>query len=288
MTSDLVPVQFRLAGALLRHHREAARWTLEEAAGELGCDTSKISRIETGHRRPKPGEMHVLLAAYGVTDRERQAIAALTETARAGWWGEYRGLLPGAMVDHAMLESIADDVMIYEPQALPAFLQAGRYAAAVTAADPSLQTEEERRLAVLLAARRAASVRDQEHAAFTVVIGEAVLRQQVGGEAMLSQLSQLSQLAGEAGGLSAPVALQVIPFTAGAHPAIGAGPVSIMRFRHVTGIGAIYQGWSADAISVVRQAELTGAVRRFETLRDAALSPEGSLQLIREVITAWR
>ena len=286
MIGDLAPVQFRLAGALLRHHREAARWTLEEAAAELGCDKSKISRIETGHRRPVPGEMHDLLAAYGVTDRERQAIAVLTETARAGWWSEYRGLLPGAMVDHALLESIAGDVMVYEPQALPTFLQTYRYAAAVTAADPSLPTDEERRLAVLLAARRAASVRDQQHAAFTVVIGEAVLMQQVGGsEAMLDQLSQL---AGDGWELPAPATLQVTPFTAGAHPAIGAGPMSIMRFRDVTGIGAIYQGWSADGVSVARQAELTAAVRRFEKLRDVALSPEDSLQLIRQVISAWR
>jgi transcriptional regulator with XRE-family HTH domain len=285
VTRDLAPVQSRLAGALLRHHREAARWTLEEAAAELGCDKSKISRIETGHRRPVPGEMRELLAAYGVTDRERQAIAALTETARAGWWGEYRGLLPGAMVDHALLESIADDVMVYEPQALPTFLQTYSYAASVTAADPSLQTGEERRLAVLLAARRAASVRDPEHAAYTVVIGEAALMQQVGGEAMLGQLSQLADEAGE---LPAPVTLQVIPFAAGAHPAIGAGPMSIMRFRDVTGIGAIYQGWSAAGVSVARQAELTAAVRRFEKLQDAALSPEESLQLIRQVISAWR
>ncbi len=286
MIGDLAPVQFRLAGSLLRHHREAARWTLEEAAAELGCDKSKISRIETGHRRPVPGEMHVLLAAYGVTDRERQAIAALTEAARAGWQREYRSLLPGAMVDHAMLESIAEDVMVYEPQALPGFLQARGYAAAVTAADPSLQTDEERRLAVLLAASRAANVRDRQHAAVTVVIGEAVLRQQVGGgEAMLGQLGQL---AGKGAELPAPVTLQVIPFTAGAHPAIGAGPVSVMRFRDVAGIGAIYRGWSSAGVSVARQAELTAAVRRFEKLRDAALSPDESQELIRKVTGTWR
>ena len=284
MTPDLAPVQFRLAGALLRHHREAVRWTLEEAAAELGCDRSKISRIETGHRRPVPGQVHELLAAYGVTDRERQAIAALTESARAGWWSEYRGLLPGAIVDHALLESIADDVMVYEPQALPAFLQTCRYAAAVTAADPSLQTDEERQLAIQLTARRAAIVRDRQPTAFTVVIGEAALRQQVGGEAMLGQLGQLG---GDAGGLPASGTLQVIPFTAGAHPAMGAGPVSIMRFRDVTGIGAIYRGWSADGVPVAQQAELTAAVRRFEALRDAALSPEQSLNLIRTVIETW-
>jgi transcriptional regulator with XRE-family HTH domain len=67
-------VHFRLAGALLRHHREAARWTLEEAAAELGCDKSKVSRIETGHRRPVLAQMDALLAAYGVSTRERRAI----------------------------------------------------------------------------------------------------------------------------------------------------------------------------------------------------------------------
>ena len=101
-------------------------------------------------------------------------------------------------------------------------------------------------------------------------------------------LGQLRQLAGEAGGLSAPVTLQVIPFTAGAHPAIGAGPMSVMRFRHVTGIGAIYHGWSAAGVTVTRQAELPGAVRRFEKLRQDSLSAQESLELIREVITAWR
>jgi transcriptional regulator with XRE-family HTH domain len=280
---DLAPVQFRLAGALLRHHREAARQTLEEAAAELGCDRSKISRIETGHRRPVLHEMQQLLAAYGVSDRERQAIAALTaETARAGWWSEYRGLLPDALVDHAMLESIACDAMVYAPQALPAFLQSCEYAAAVTAADPALQTGEERRLAALLAARRAASARDQDHAAFTIVIGEAVLMQQVGGGQAMR--AQLGQLAGGARQLPARVTLQVVPFTAGAHPAIDSGPVSILRFRGVTGVGAICHGGSAARVSVARQAELTAAVRRFETLRDTALSPEESRKLIREVI----
>jgi hypothetical protein len=44
-------------------------------------------------------------------------------------------------------------------------------------------------------------------------------------------------------------------FTAGAHPAIGAGPISIMRFRDVTGIGVIYPGWSANGVSVAQPEE---------------------------------
>jgi transcriptional regulator with XRE-family HTH domain len=286
MTSDLAAVQLRLAAAILRHHREAARWTLEESAAALDCDKSKISRIETGHRRPVPSEMHELLTAYGATEREWQAIATLLGTARAGWWSEYRGLLPDAVVDHAMLESIADDILVYEPQAVPAFFQTYRYTTAVTAADPAFHSDEERRLAVLLSARRAANLRGQSHAAFTVVLGEAALMHQVGGdEAMLGQLGQIIVEAGE---LPEQVTLQVVPFAAGAHPAIGAGPLSIMRFRDVTGVGAVCQGWSASEVSVVGQAELTATVRRFEALRAAALSPEESLQLIRKVMDTWQ
>lgn len=229
--------------------------------------------------------MYKLLAAYGVTGRERQAIAALTETARAGWWSEYRGRLPGAMVDHALFESVADNIVVYEPQALPAFLQTGSYAASLIEVDPSLRTGEERQLAVLLAARQAANVAARPHAVFTVVIGEAALRHHVGGEAMLGQLRHL---ASEVSELPAPVTLRVIPFTAGAHPAIGAGPVSIMRFRDVSGIGAVYQGWGTEEVLVARQRELTAAVRRFEALQDVALSPDGSRRLIREVIDDWR
>jgi Domain of unknown function (DUF5753) len=129
-------------------------------------------------------------------------------------------------------------------------------------------------------------VRKQLDAAFTLVIGEAVLMQQVGGSETM--LSQLRQLVGKAGILPASVTLQVIPFSVGAHPAIGSGPLSIMRFRDVTGVGVIYEGRSANAVSVAGQAELKAAVRRFGTLWDAALSPDASLQLIREVIASWR
>ena len=285
MTSDLAPVQLRLAAAILRHHREAARWTLEESAAALDCDKSKISRIETGHRRPVPSEIHELLTAYGVTEREWQAIAVLLGTSRAGWWSEYRGLLPDAIVDHAMLESIADDILVYEPQAVPAFFQTYRYTTAVTAADPAFQSDEERRLAVLLSARRAANLRDQSHAAFTVVLGEAALMHQVGGdEAMLGQLGQLIVEAGE---LPKQVTIQVVPFAAGAHPAIGAGPLSIMRFRGVAGVGAVCQGWSASEVSVVGQAEHTATIRRFEALRASALSLTTRCSFIRKVIDTW-
>lgn len=275
----------KLAAALLRHHRETSRLTVEEAADALGCDRSKISRMENGLRGIRPGELLSLLAAYRVTAQEREAVAALCQAVRSGWWDEYRGLLPGAMVDRAVLESAGGDLMVYEPQVVPAFLQTRPYAEAVALADPALGTGEERALAAGLSDRRAEVLREAPPAGFTVVLGEAALVQEVcGSEAMLAQLRRL---AGGDGEVPAGV-VRVIPFASGAHPGLSTGPVSVTRFRGVSGVGAVCQGWSDTGVSVVRQAELTTAVRRLDALRYAALSAEASLELIRGLIRGRR
>jgi uncharacterized protein DUF5753 len=101
---------------------------------------------------------------------------------------------------------------------------------------------------------------------------------------MLTQLRQIAD-----GAEKSPVlaTLRVVPFAAGAHPGTGTGPLSIMRFRGVTGIGAISRGWTGGSVSVATQRELTTAVR-FEALTDVALSPEKSRQLIRKVMRELR
>jgi hypothetical protein len=117
----------------------------------------------------------------------------------------------------------------------------------------------------------------------TVILGEAALRQQAGGQDVPGQLRRI---AGEPGTLPAPVTLQVVPFTAGAHAGIGTGPVSVMRFRDVAGIGVICH--AGTGASIARQEDLTTEVRRFEALRAAALPPDESLEFIREMISTWR
>jgi len=103
-----------VSDALLRHHREAVRWTVEEAAAELGCNASKISRIETGHRRA--GARRHAQAAHGL-----RRVPPGTAGHRGAHPGRPRGLVgrPDGMVDHALLESAADDVMVYDPPTRP-------------------------------------------------------------------------------------------------------------------------------------------------------------------------
>jgi transcriptional regulator with XRE-family HTH domain len=62
--TDQPPIRRRLLGAALRRSREHAGCTLEDAARILDRDRSKISRVETGQRGVRPGELQELLTAY--------------------------------------------------------------------------------------------------------------------------------------------------------------------------------------------------------------------------------
>ena len=50
MTRYALPARQRLVGWYLRDYRESAGYDLADATGVLGCNQSKVSRIETGQR----------------------------------------------------------------------------------------------------------------------------------------------------------------------------------------------------------------------------------------------
>ena len=63
------PTVYRLQlGRELRRLREAAGRTREDAAAELECGVSKISKTETGKATLRPAEVRALLDLYTVTD----------------------------------------------------------------------------------------------------------------------------------------------------------------------------------------------------------------------------
>jgi transcriptional regulator with XRE-family HTH domain len=89
------PVRRRILGAALRRYRENLGYSLEGAAQILGCDRSKISRIETARRGIRPTELRDLLAEYGVDEPEQRTLASLVDPrADRGWWQDYADVLP--------------------------------------------------------------------------------------------------------------------------------------------------------------------------------------------------
>jgi len=99
--------RMQLVGESLRKHREAIGYSMSDAARLLECDTSKISRIETGERGIRPKELRELMAEYGADEATVQTLEALTRSGRAanGWWTDYDKVLPAPYLELARAEA---------------------------------------------------------------------------------------------------------------------------------------------------------------------------------------
>lgn len=70
-----------------------------------------------------------------------------------------------------------------------------------------------------------------------LIIGEAALRQDVGGPAVME--AQLGLLAGVSGD-SGLITVQILPFSSDAHAAAGISSLAILQFPHAPGLGVVY------------------------------------------------
>jgi transcriptional regulator with XRE-family HTH domain len=235
----------RLLGARLRRLRETRKLSREEAGYEIRASESKISRLELGRVSFKTRDVADLLTLYGVEDESERA--RLLELARdastPGWWHPYTDVLPSWFLNYLDLEATAALIRSYEAQLVPGLLQTRDYARAVVQlgygdADPE---ETERRVNVRMTRQQLLTRPNPPQ--LWVVVDEAALRRPIGGTKVLyAQIEALIEAM-----VLPNVRLQVVPFKAGGHAAVG-GAFSILRFP------------DADLLDVVYIEQLTGAL----------------------------
>lgn len=264
----------------LRRLREAARLTCEEVAEHLECSASKISRVETGRVSVSPRDVRDMLELYGVPADQRESLVQLARDSRQkGWWHAYSDTMQPQMATYIGLESAASEIRIYEVSLIPGLLQTEDYARAVIRAGMVNSPAEdiERRVSLLMA-RQPAVVRDDPPKVWAV-LDEAALRRTVGGAGLmrlqLDHLLDLSRLPN--------VAIQVIPFGAGAHPAMGR-PFVILAFPERADPDVVYLEDLTSALYVEDVDEVDRYNMFFNHLRATALSFEDSAALIMSVI----
>src|ERR1700733_6436600 len=71
----------------LRKLRTGLGLTVEDVAEKLLCSTAKISRMETGARRPMPRDVRDLCELYDVDESVAAELMKLTKEARERGWG---------------------------------------------------------------------------------------------------------------------------------------------------------------------------------------------------------
>jgi transcriptional regulator with XRE-family HTH domain len=264
----------------LRRLREAARLTCEEVAEHLECSASKISRVETGRVSVSPRDVRDMLELYGVPAQQRDSLVQLARDSRQkGWWHAYSDTIQPQFATYVGLESAASEIRVYEVNLIPGLLQTEDYARTIIKAGAMHGNYEEvERKVALRMARQPALTRPEPPMLWTVV-DEAALRRRVGGtELMRAQLEHVLELSSLKN-----VAMQVIPFGAGAHPAMGR-PFVILVFPERIDTDVVYLEDLTSAFYLEDVDEVDRYNVFFNHLRATALSFEDSAALVTSVL----
>jgi transcriptional regulator with XRE-family HTH domain len=219
-------VQRLVLGGHLRRLREQAGMTTERAAASIRGSHSKISRMEHGRVGFKERDIADLLALYGIREGpEREALLNLAkEASTPGWWQAYSDILPTWVEPYFGLEAAASFIREFELQFVPGILQIEEYAKAVIRLG-NLPSEDEVIRRATARVSRQEILRRVDPPKVWAVLDEGALRRHIGGrEVMRAQLEHLLVMCDNPN-----VTLQVLPFTAGAHRALG-GAFTILRY----------------------------------------------------------
>jgi len=266
-------IRRRRLGVELRRHREAAGVTIDVVAERIGCSTSKVSRIETGHTTASPNDVQDMLDIYGVGDAIKSELAQIAREARLkGWWHPYSTVLTGAYVG---LEAAARAVRTYEQQVIPGLLQSEEYAIAMIRGARLGDSDEEIDRRVRVRMGRQSLLTTDDPIDLRAVLDEAVLRRPVGGPAvMIDQLKRLIEAA-----RLPNVTLQILPFEAGAHAGMD-GPFAILEFEEERDADVVFTDNATGGLFMEKTEELQKYTVIFETIVATALTPEESIEMI--------
>jgi hypothetical protein len=179
------------------------------------------------------------------------------------------------------LEADASWIRTYEGEIIPGLLQTRDYAERIiTAASPHVRVADIDRYLELRMRRQK---RLNDGLRVTAIVGEAAIRQQVGGPAVLrEQLRHITRMVREH-----DVTVQIVPFTADAHAALGDSFV-IIQWPDETDPEAVY----VDGMTSWTVHERGGVIRSYlhaiGSVQSQALPARESLDLIHDVIKDLR
>ncbi|MQA83310.1 MAG: helix-turn-helix domain-containing protein [Streptosporangiales bacterium] len=272
-------VRQRELATQLRRLRTEAGLSVAEVAKALLCSPTKVSRIETGHRSASLRDVRDLCDLYRITDPDqREHLMTLAREAKQrAWWQE--GEVPySAFVG---LETEATSIIDYDSAVVPGLLQTADYARAIEEAGvPPLGPDRVKRNIEARLTRQKILTQD-DPPRFRAILDEAVLHRKVGGaDVMRAQLQHVIEMTDLPN-----VTVQVIPYDLGAHPALDS-TFTILDFGNPDLSDVVYVEGLIGFVFLERPHDLEKYRQVAEYLRDRALSPEGSVDLIAKVADA--
>jgi transcriptional regulator with XRE-family HTH domain len=274
-------VRRMLVGARLRRLRTDLGLTRDQAGEAIRASAWKIHRLENGQVGFKERDIVDLLRLYQVTDPAEVAdfVTLAREANSPGWWQHYGDVLPAWFRTYVDLESVASLIRTYEGQFIPGLLQTDAYLRAVVRGAHLEDSAEEVGRRVRLRLARQTLLMREGAPRLWAVIDEAALRRPVGGlEVMRGQLERLVEVA------KLPnVTLQILPFTAGAHPGM-VGTFTILRFADRELPDLVYLEHLTSALYLDKRDEVERYLKVMESICVESEPPGRTVELLHAIL----
>ncbi|MEU2429899.1 helix-turn-helix transcriptional regulator [Streptomyces sp. NPDC007861] len=249
-------------GYELRRHREAAGLTQRQLGDIINYTGSLVGQIETARKLPTEPFSERVDAALGTGGLLTRLLGLVLRSQLPAWFQQV-----------AELEARATEIATFQTHMVHGLLQTDAYARAVLGAMDRRKLDD--RTTVRLARQRI--LKKERPPVFWAILGEAALRQEVGGPGVMrEQLARLLSYEDEP-----LVNVQVLPFAAGAHAGL-TGSFTVYRFAddptilYTEGYG---QGHPTANPDTVKNCSL-----RYDHLQATALSIKDSAALIRRTM----
>ena len=264
----------KVFGAMLAYYRNRIGMTPEQLGARVYLSGSQIRKVEAGTRTPTPD-----LARACENIPELGCNGALTELYEILSEHLKRRAYPGWFAGWPDKEAQARRLRWFEPLIVPGLLQTQRYMRAILSTRMGATPEElDEAIAGRIERQR---ILGREHPPeLWVILDEAVLRRPVGGPDMMrEQLTYLTEA-----GRRPNVAIQVVPFGAGAHEGLRGGAFIVADFDGAATVA--YQDAASSGQIIEDAADVEALALTWDTLRLNALPRAASISLITSLAEA--
>lgn len=278
-------------GLLLTRLREQAKLKTDDAGGHIGTSKSSISRIENGKQPITSENVAALLTLYGANDADQAEALRLASVpkprTRKRRSSSYRDDVPNWFRRFLVMESGADEILVYENEIVTGLFQTEDYARVLLQAGNPVAGRNEIDGLVELRRNRQQILGRPDPPQLDVILHETVLHRVIGDDTiMAAQLDRLIELSE-----SPTIHLRILPFrptpTPNRDEAFTAKNVFVLLRLPERGTvlyleeteGATYP----EDVHVIQQYAAS-----YQRLRAAAEEPERSRRLIAKVAEQFR
>ncbi|MBO0758987.1 MAG: helix-turn-helix domain-containing protein [Bradyrhizobiaceae bacterium] len=265
-------------GFLLRQLRVDRGLSIEQVTERAMFSPTKLSRLETGRVGASPRDIRDLCIVYEITEAaERERLTTLArEGKQRAWWQQY----DPPYATYIGLEAEAVSIREFNTSVLPGLLQSEDYARAIfESGEPPLDPAALQQRIDARMRRQDVLEREEGAPSFHCIVDEAALRRPIGGPAVMrAQLARIIETV-----RTSDVTFRVIPFAAGAHPALDSN-FSILEFGGESVVNDVaYVEGAVGNIYLESAADLEKYNSIFSRLQSIALNQEDSVAMLAKV-----